>query len=203
LRGRIGELNSVTDRMLARHPVCCLDLHTLPGGYHRSAWSVDRLHPSELGHRLLARGFGELLAGAGFAVPHPVGLRRAGGREVTLLHHLVWLMIKGVPWLCRRGGDLVPYALAIALRELRRSVQPRPDGPGQPGSGRAEPGQPGSGRAEPGRAEPGQPGSGRAEPGRAEPGRAEPGQPAPGQPQSARNRDIRSSASSSSGSAVA
>jgi lysophospholipase L1-like esterase len=119
LRKRIEELNAVTDAVVTRHRIGCLDLHALPGGYDRATWSVDRLHPSELGHRMLARGFGELLAEAGFAVPSPVSLARSGGREVTALHHLVWLLFKGLPWLWRRGRDLVPYAASIAWREWR------------------------------------------------------------------------------------
>ncbi|WP_064745461.1 SGNH/GDSL hydrolase family protein [Pseudonocardia acaciae] len=118
LRVRINELNAVTDAVVARHRIGRLDLDTLPGGYHRAAWSVDRLHPSELGHRMLARGFGELLSDAGFAVPHPVSLARGGGREITAAHHLLWLVLKGLPWVWRRGRDLVPYAASIALREL-------------------------------------------------------------------------------------
>jgi lysophospholipase L1-like esterase len=119
LRQRIEVLNAVTDAVVRNHDIGCLDLHTLPGGYARSAWSVDRLHPSELGHRLLAVGFGSLLSKAGFAVPHPVGLTLAGGRQVTPAHHLLWLLFKGLPWLWRRGRDLVPHAAAVTLRELR------------------------------------------------------------------------------------
>jgi lysophospholipase L1-like esterase len=120
LRDRIGELNAVTDAITTRHRIGCLDLHELPGGYDRATWSVDRLHPSELGHRLLARGFGELLTDAGFAVPRPVGMAKAGGREISAAHHLLWLLFKGLPWLWRRGRDLVPYAASIAWRDRRR-----------------------------------------------------------------------------------
>lgn len=112
LQGRIGELNAVTDAIVIRHGINCLDLHGLPGGYHRAAWSVDRLHPSELGHRMLARGFGELLTAVGFTVPRPVSLTPGGGHEVTVAQHLLWLLFKGVPWLWRRGTDLVPYAIS-------------------------------------------------------------------------------------------
>ena len=119
LRQRIEELNAVTDAVVTRHRIGCLDLHALPGGYDRATWSVDRLHPSELGHRMLARGFGDLLSEAGFAVPGPVSLARSGGRDVTALHHLVWLLLKGLPWLWRRGRDLVPYAASIAWRDWR------------------------------------------------------------------------------------
>jgi hypothetical protein len=46
---------------------------------------------------------------------------RAGGREVGVLAHLVWLLLKGLPWLWRRGSDLVPYAASIAWRDRRAS----------------------------------------------------------------------------------
>lgn len=120
LRTRIEELNAVIDDVVARHGIGCLDLDTMPGGYARSTWSIDRLHPSELGHRLLAHHFSLLLADRGFAVPHPVGLDSAGGREITPLHRLLWLVFKGLPWLARRSRDLLPHAAAIILREAFR-----------------------------------------------------------------------------------
>lgn len=118
LRSRIAQLNTVTDAVAAAHPVGVgvLDLDRLPGGYERSSWSVDRLHPSELGHRRLTVGFAALLADAGFAVPHPVGLECAGGREVTAVHRAAWIVVKGVPWLVRRSRDLGPVIVAAALR---------------------------------------------------------------------------------------
>lgn len=119
LRQRIEQLNDLIDALVRRHRIGCLDLDAVPGGYERSAWAVDRLHPSELGHRLLASGFGELIGQAGFVVPHPVSLTLGGGRQINLGHHLLWLAFKGLPWLCRRTRDLVPYAAVIALRELR------------------------------------------------------------------------------------
>ncbi len=125
LRARIAQLNAATDAVAARHGAAMLDLHTLPGGYDKASWSVDRLHPSELGHRMLAQGFAELLRGAGFAVPQPVSLTCGGGRQVTAAHHAAWLVVKGVPWLCRRGKDLVPYAVSAVLQERRRQSESR------------------------------------------------------------------------------
>lgn len=118
LQGRIALLNAATDAVAATDPagVGVLDLDRLPGGYDPASWAVDRLHPSERGHRLLADGFAGLLAGAGFAVPHPVDQRCGGGREVTAAHRAAWLVVKGVPWLVRRGRDLGPVILAAAVR---------------------------------------------------------------------------------------
>ncbi|MCO1578637.1 SGNH/GDSL hydrolase family protein [Crossiella sp. SN42] len=120
LRARIAEVNAVTDEVVARHRIGCLDLDALPGAYELPAWSVDRLHPSELGHRMLARGFGDLLAAAGCHLPEPVSMTCAGGVKITPLHHAGWLVFKGLPWLWRRGSDLLPYAAQIIWRDLRQ-----------------------------------------------------------------------------------
>ncbi|MBC3192594.1 SGNH/GDSL hydrolase family protein [Pseudonocardia sp. C8] len=112
LAARIAALNAALDGAVADAgiPVGVLDLD-VPASYEAAAWSVDRLHPSELGHRLLARGMAELLAARGWAVPGTVGLAPEGGREVTAWHRGAWLVVKGVPWLCRRGRDLGPVML--------------------------------------------------------------------------------------------
>jgi lysophospholipase L1-like esterase len=122
LYGRIVALNAVTEAVAAGDPTAIgvLDLDVLPGGYEPSSWSVDRLHPSERGHRMLAAGFAALLAGSGFAVPHPVSLECAGGREVTAVQRAAWLVVKGVPWLVRRGRDLGPVILQGLVGELLR-----------------------------------------------------------------------------------
>jgi lysophospholipase L1-like esterase len=125
LQRRVVALNDAVQAAItavaAADPACVtvLDLDLLPGGYERAAWSVDRLHPSELGHRKLAGGLAALLAGAGFAVPHPVSPECGGGRAVTALHRAAWLVFKGVPWLVRRGRDLGPVILAGLAGELR------------------------------------------------------------------------------------
>jgi hypothetical protein len=122
LRRRIAAVNAVIDLVAAVDPVrtSLLDLDALPGGYDRAAWSVDRLHPSERGHRLLAAGMAELLAGAGFAVPHPVSLDCADGRPVTAADRAAWLVLKGVPWAVRRGRDLGPVAAQGLVTGLLR-----------------------------------------------------------------------------------
>ena len=115
---RVGLLNEATDDVVAQRDALCLDLDLIPGAYDRAAWSVDRLHPSERGHRMLAAGFVALLAGANVAVPHPVPLTCSGGRQLTTADHVVWLICQGVPWLGHRGRDLLPHAAAVMLREL-------------------------------------------------------------------------------------
>ncbi|MET0134156.1 MAG: SGNH/GDSL hydrolase family protein [Kibdelosporangium sp.] len=115
LRGRIETLNAVIESVSAAHGAGCLDLDLLPGAYELSAWSVDRLHPSELGHRMLARAFSEMLADRGCALPQPVSLVCSGGRQVGTAGHVAWLILKGIPWLWRRGRDLGPVIARAVL----------------------------------------------------------------------------------------
>lgn len=118
LKARIDELNAVIDGVARAYRMPCLDLAALAGAYELSSWSVDRLHPSELGHRKLARGVTELLVEEGFLLDEPVSLVCSGGIRPRTVDHVAWLIVKGIPWLWRRGRDLVPYAVAIVVRSL-------------------------------------------------------------------------------------
>lgn len=116
LASRITALNEILDSVGRRNGAAVLDLGQLPGIYQPAAWAVDRLHPSELGHRLLARAIADLLAATGTTVHKEVSLQCAGGRTPGKLARWGWLVFKGVPWLFRRGRDLVPYALSTFVR---------------------------------------------------------------------------------------
>ncbi len=118
LHHRVGQLNDATDDVVAQRGALCLDLNLMPGAYDPAAWSVDRLHPSERGHRMLAAGFVALLSGVSVAVPHPVELTCSGGRQLTTAHHVAWLVCQGAPWLGQRGRDLLPHAAGVVLRDL-------------------------------------------------------------------------------------
>lgn len=121
LGARIAALNEVLDRVATRNRVALVDLDVLPGIYHPTAWAIDRLHPSELGHRMLARAIALRLAESGAAVPGEVSLDCAGGRPAGRLAHWGWLVFKGVPWLCRRGRDLLPYAMTALVTRAGRA----------------------------------------------------------------------------------
>lgn len=115
LASRIAELNAVFDVVVRRHSAPVVDLARQPGIYAKDAWAVDRLHPSELGHRILARAFAERVAEAGL-VAGEVSLACAGGLTVTRTQRVAWLIAKGIPWLLRRGTDLVPHLVVTMAR---------------------------------------------------------------------------------------
>ena len=86
-------------------------------------WSVDRLHPSERGHRHIACRFHDQLARAG----HPVGPRpgiEPTSPPPTRRDELTWMATKGTKWVLRRCTDLLPYLLAMAVRDCFRARGP-------------------------------------------------------------------------------
>ena len=90
-----------------------------PGPYDRRYWSVDRLHPNERGHRLMACRFHHLLAEAGY----PVGLGpdpEPSSPPPTRLAEFAWMATKGTAWVIRRSKDLVPALIYLAVCEVMR-----------------------------------------------------------------------------------
>jgi lysophospholipase L1-like esterase len=111
LTRRISRLNTAIDDVALRYGVGVVDLDTLPGTYLPGAWSVDRLHPSEWGHRMLARALAGRLAAGGAIVRGEVSQFCGGSRPISRFDHVAWLVLKGIPWVARRGADLLPYLL--------------------------------------------------------------------------------------------
>jgi lysophospholipase L1-like esterase len=118
MRGRIDVLNEIYDEIHQRFDSVQVDLTRHPGVYDREFWSIDRLHPSELGHRALAEEFAALLEERGLSFAGP-GLD-LDGLDTTRWGELRWLVSAVAPWLGRRVSDLAPVAAVALLRSLRR-----------------------------------------------------------------------------------
>lgn len=118
---RIQAVNDAIDEVHARHGSLQVDLAAVPRLADREFWSIDRLHPSELGHRTLAREFGRLLQQAGMDLELPsVELDRF--HQPTWRSDLHWMVTEGAPWIGRRARDLGPVAVRAALH--RPAPQP-------------------------------------------------------------------------------
>lgn len=115
---RIDALNAVYDEIHRTYGGFYLDVATNPHVYTRAAWSVDRLHPSEQGHRWLARGFAELLHGSGLPLSSVPSLDCAADSKPTKWQDFAWLVTKGIPWVGRRARDLGPWAVCLLASEL-------------------------------------------------------------------------------------
>ena len=100
LARRAREINAVMDGLHARHGTVHFDAARDPQTYDRQMWAADRLHPSERGHRHVARRFHGLLAEAG----HPVGAEPSRSPENPPPGRLAvagWLATKGTAWVVR------------------------------------------------------------------------------------------------------
>jgi lysophospholipase L1-like esterase len=123
LFARIEVVNRVYDEIYATYGGVRLDLAHRPEVTMRGFWSVDRLHPSELGHRALARTYAELLLAEGLVFELPE-LVASGGFEPSWRRDLAWMVAQGAPWFGRRARDLGPWAVRLAWTEARRPGQP-------------------------------------------------------------------------------
>ena len=118
LLARIQVLNAVYDEVHATFGGHRVDLAARPEVMDRAFWSVDRLHPSELGHRALARAYADQLVAAELAFEPPC-LTPAGGQPLGWRQDVAWMVREGAPWVGRRARDLGPWAVRMAWEETR------------------------------------------------------------------------------------
>jgi len=116
LSRRMRGVNAELDRVAAHFGTLHWDAATDPETYDRRNWSVDRLHPNERGHRLIACRLWDRLAAAGYELgerpdPTPTSPPPTRRNQVT------WMATKGTKWFLRRSIDLIPYLLFMAARE--------------------------------------------------------------------------------------
>jgi lysophospholipase L1-like esterase len=132
LARRAHAVNQVMDDVAERFGTLHFDAATDAEVFDPQMWAVDRLHPSERGHRLIARRFHALLAAAGHPVAAPPGAEPLN-QPPTKAEQLAWMATKGTAWVARRSTDLVPSLLAMAFAEWRYgedgdlSASPEPD----------------------------------------------------------------------------
>jgi lysophospholipase L1-like esterase len=121
LARRAHQINEVMDEVARRYGTLHFDAASDPATRDSLMWAADRLHPSERGHRLIARRFHALLAEAGYPVTEPPDAEPSNPPP-SRLAVLAWLATKGTAWVVRRSTDLVPSLLAMAIREWREGT---------------------------------------------------------------------------------
>lgn len=130
LGARVAAVNDAYDAVHARWGGVRVDLATEPAVHERRSWSVDRLHPSERGHRAMAAACARALREqAGLDVPDP-GREPAGGVPATRWGDVRWLLGEGVPWAGRRAREVAPWAVRAALAGARGTGTGAVDVPG-------------------------------------------------------------------------
>jgi lysophospholipase L1-like esterase len=120
---RIEVINAAFDAAHAAHGGIQLDLAATSTVRDKAFWSIDRLHPNERGHRWLAAEFALRLRARGYVVDSPT---TDSCQLPPRWREYWWMVSEGVPWLCRRANDLVPWALRMAAVEAVAQTRPPP-----------------------------------------------------------------------------
>jgi len=116
LSRRMHAVNAELDKVAVRYGTLHWDATNDPETYDRNNWSVDRLHPNERGHRLIACRFWDSLAASGHdlaARPDPEPSSPGPSRRDDFF----WMATKGTKWVLRRSVDLIPYLIFMAARD--------------------------------------------------------------------------------------
>ncbi|ADI04191.1 hypothetical protein SBI_01070 [Streptomyces bingchenggensis BCW-1] len=121
LARRMRAVNTVVHTLSRRYEAVHVHLADHSWVEERAAWSVDRLHPSELGHRLLAREFHAALTVRGLATGRPPA-EALDGPPPSLLSGAWWMATRGTRWVADRCTDLLPDLLKLAALECRHAV---------------------------------------------------------------------------------
>ncbi|WP_051458924.1 SGNH/GDSL hydrolase family protein [Microbispora sp. ATCC PTA-5024] len=124
LTRRVRGINAILDRLAERYGTVHVDLAAHPALYERRMWGVDRLHPSERGHRLLARLFAGELAAHGIAV-RALPDREPSGPVPSAWDGVRWMAVEGTGWVVRRSRDFLPRLGALVLAEAWHAARGR------------------------------------------------------------------------------
>jgi lysophospholipase L1-like esterase len=117
---RMRSVNTVVHALSERYDAVHVHAAEEPWLFDPAMWSVDRLHPSERGHRALARAFHRELAARGIALGEAPG-DRTDGVAPTRSAQAWWLATKGTRWVLDRCTDLLPDLLRLAAAERREN----------------------------------------------------------------------------------
>lgn len=117
LARRVAVVNDAYAVAAERHGCLHLDLSSDARVCDPGYWGVDRMHPSERGHRWLARSFSGLLGGAGIPVDGHPSLDCSGGATRSGWQDAAWMVRRGTPWFAKRALDFGPELWRIAREE--------------------------------------------------------------------------------------
>ncbi|MFE6775841.1 SGNH/GDSL hydrolase family protein [Streptomyces sp. NPDC057702] len=116
LTRRMRALNTVVHVLARRYGAVHVHLAEHAWAADPAARTVDRLHPSELGHRLLAREFHTELGRRGVPLGPAPSITLDGPRP-TLAASTWWLATRGSRWVADRCRDLLPDLVRQAALE--------------------------------------------------------------------------------------
>lgn len=119
IRRRANALNEVTEEIAKEFGAIFVKVRDIHDLYNRKLWHVDRMHPSSLGHQVLAQEFARLLEERQWRIA-PIPL--VSPPATATLERVNWMLKNGIPWFLKRSVDLLPAMILLCLLEMGRIV---------------------------------------------------------------------------------
>ncbi len=124
LRRRVNLLNAISESIAKEFNAIFLQTRNIDDLYNKKFWHVDRMHPSSLGHQLLAREYRDLLVKRNWMI-EPIGVEPTA--TLARRDSFLWLLLHGTPWLIKRSVDLLPAMAYLCFLEAMSILRRRPD----------------------------------------------------------------------------
>ena len=115
LRKRVEAVNEVYRKIAEEFGVVLIKTREIPDVHNLKNWHIDRMHPGERGHKLLAREVAIQLKNRGWLVSLPE-TEELAIREKSV--QIKWLIANGLPWFLKRSVDLLPVVLFLTVIEF-------------------------------------------------------------------------------------
>jgi lysophospholipase L1-like esterase len=120
LSARVALINEIYIELSERENVVLVPTWDSKIAHERRMWHVDRMHPSAIGHQLIAD-----LVRRKLALPRRSAKKLPTSINVSKKFELYWLVTNGAKWFAKRSVDLVPALIWLMVSENIRARKAR------------------------------------------------------------------------------
>jgi lysophospholipase L1-like esterase len=120
LSARVTLINEIYIKLSERENVILVPTWDSKIAHERRMWHVDRMHPSAIGHQLIAD-----LVRRKLALPRRSAKKLPTSINVSKKFELYWLITNGAKWFAKRSVDLVPALIWLMVSENIRASKAR------------------------------------------------------------------------------
>jgi lysophospholipase L1-like esterase len=120
LSARVTLINEIYIELSERENVILVPTWDSKIAHERRMWHVDRMHPSAIGHQLIAD-----LVRRKLALPRRSAKKLSTSINMSKKFELYWLITNGAKWFAKRSIDLVPALIWLMVSENIRTLKDR------------------------------------------------------------------------------
>ena len=120
LSARVTLINEIYIELSERENVILVPTWDSKIAHERRMWHVDRMHPSAIGHQLIAD-----LVRRKLALPRRSAKKLSTSINMSKKFELYWLITNGAKWFAKRSVDLVPALIWLMVSENVRTLKAR------------------------------------------------------------------------------